>query len=191
MTEKESISQINIVVLGDSKAGKTSLLITYRDGKFPRDYIPIMFDGVELDKTYREKEYHVVIKDSSGFEDYECLRKILYMNANFFVICYSIDKPDSLKRVESTWVPEIQHQNSNAPIILVGTKKDLRKKKNRQETIEEEEGYDVARRIKCRFYIETSALHKEGITELFNGIFEMFRAQEKPKKNKKEKCIIC
>ena len=41
-------------------------------------------------------------------------------------MCFSIISPSSYENVLSKWVPEIQHHAANVPIILVGTKADLR-----------------------------------------------------------------
>ncbi|EDR30221.1 GTPase_rho, putative [Entamoeba dispar SAW760] len=184
MIVEEPIFQINIVVLGDSKVGKTALLMTYCDRRFPHDYIPIMFDGIAVVRTYRGDQYHIVIKECSGMKNYKYLRRSLYIGADFFVICYSVNNPKSLSSAETIWAPEVHRQNPNAPIILVGTKTDLRNKENGQELVKEDEGYDVAKRIQSRFYIETSSLHNENITELFNGVFEMFRPQNR------RRCVI-
>ena len=43
-----------------------------------------------------------------------------------FLVCFSLVDKDSLDNVKSIWIPEIRHHNPKTPIILVGTKKDLR-----------------------------------------------------------------
>lgn len=49
-----------------------------------------------------------------------------YHQANVFVICFSIASPPSHEKVRHKWLPEVCHHCPDVPILLVGTKKDLR-----------------------------------------------------------------
>ena len=42
------------------------------------------------------------------------------------LVCFSVTDTVSLENVESKWIPEVNFHWSKAPIILVGTKSDLR-----------------------------------------------------------------
>jgi len=64
--------------------------------------------------------------DTAGQEDYEQLRPLSYPNTDVIVICFSIDNRDSLANVSLKWVPEVRHFCPRTPIVLVGTKTDLR-----------------------------------------------------------------
>ena len=58
------------------------------------------------------------------------------MESNFIIrchisdvvlICYSLDSPESLRNVTEMWVSEVRHYvPKNCPLLLVGTKSDLR-----------------------------------------------------------------
>ena len=52
-------------------------------------------------------------------------------------MCFSLVNPDSFEHVRLTWVPEIRN-HSEAPIILVGTKLDLRDDNNVIDQLEED-----------------------------------------------------
>jgi len=43
-----------------------------------------------------------------------------------FLVCYSIANVNSFKNVSTKWIPEVVHHCPNTPIVLVGTKEDLR-----------------------------------------------------------------
>ena len=43
-----------------------------------------------------------------------------------FLACFSIDSRKSFDNIKENWIPELRHHNPRTPIILVGTKKDLR-----------------------------------------------------------------
>ena len=48
------------------------------------------------------------------------------MNCDVFLVCFAIDDTDSLKSVETNWVPELRRYLPKTPFILVGTRSDRR-----------------------------------------------------------------
>lgn len=64
--------------------------------------------------------------DTAGQEDYDRLRPLSYPQTDVFLICFSVTSPSSFENVTSKWYPEIKHHCPDAPMILVGTKIDLR-----------------------------------------------------------------
>ena len=73
----------------------------------------------------------------TGQEDYDRLRPLSYPNTDVFLIAFSVVSPDSYDNVQNKWYKELQDQpdttvcvDVNAekyvPIILVGTKMDMR-----------------------------------------------------------------
>ena len=74
------------------------------------------------------------------------------------------------------WYPEIEHHAPNVPIILVGTKLDLRDdpgakeslKQKRMEPISFERANEVKKEIHAVKYIECSALTQRGLKTVFD-----------------------
>ena len=64
--------------------------------------------------------------DTAGQEDYDRLRPLHYPSTDVFVICFSVDSPDSLQNVRHIWLPELRYYAANVPIVLVANKIDLR-----------------------------------------------------------------
>ena len=91
-------------------------------------------------------------------------------------MCFSIENPDSFENISLKWVPEIKHYCPSVPVILVGTKTDLRSEevitdevsKRKYSHITFEEGRQMAERIKAFAYVECSAKTREGVREVFD-----------------------
>ena len=94
------------------------------------------------------------------------------------------------------WFPEVSHHCPNTPIILVGTKLDLREDKETVEKLKEKklspltypQGLAMAKEIGSVKYLECSALTQKGLKTVFD---EAIRAVLCPKpKPKKKKCKV-
>ena len=111
--------------------------------------------------------------DTAGQEDYSSLRPLSYPMTDVFVVCYSIISRASFANVESSWLPEIRHYMPHTPIVLVGTKTDLRgndeleaRLAQRKETmISAEEGRALMERQQLEAFCEISALTQKGLPE--------------------------
>ncbi|CAG2120866.1 unnamed protein product, partial [Medioppia subpectinata] len=64
--------------------------------------------------------------DTAGQEDFDRLRPLSYPDTDVLLLCFSIVSPDSLSNVFEKWVPEVKKFCEDVPIVLVGTKRDLR-----------------------------------------------------------------
>jgi len=133
-----------------------------------------------------------------------------YQNTAAFVICFSVAQPHSFENAKVLWLPELRHFSRDVPIVLVGTKIDLREdektlkqlRDNNQSVITRKMGEQLAKEIGAARYIECSALTNEGMKETFSKIlivganysakllgqppFSTPRSTSKPKR-----CIIC
>lgn len=69
---------IKIIVIGDGAVGKTSLLVTYREGVFPTKYEPTVFENYVQKITLDNIEYTMKLWDTAGQETYEQVRQLSY-----------------------------------------------------------------------------------------------------------------
>lgn len=132
--------------------------------------------------------------DTAGQEDYDRLRPLSYPQTDVFLICFSIVSRASFDNVKAKvsivsvsqnqnqdpdmyqWAPEIEHHAPGVPIILVGTKLDLRDdeatresmRKMRTTPVQYEEALQVSREIKAQKYLECSALTQRNLKSVFD-----------------------
>jgi Ras-related C3 botulinum toxin substrate 1 len=130
-----------------------------------------------------------------GAADYDRLRPLSYPDTNVFLLCFSISSSASFDHVSTKWYPEISTHCSNTPIILVGTKLDLRDERETIERLKEDnlepisfkQGEEKAKEILAEKYMECSALTQNGIRQLFDmairSSLRRLHASEKKKKN--------
>ena len=137
------------------------------------------------------KPIHLGLWDTAGEEDYDRLRPLSYPQTDVFLICTSIVSSPSLQNIKTKWVPEIQHHAPDAPIVLVGTKADLRGDDNVKLTgylVSPGDGDAMAREVGAKLYVECSALTQEGLKCVFD---EAIRASlSKYEQKKKGKCTV-
>ena len=107
-----------------------------------------------------------------------------------FLLFFSIDSPDSLDNVKEKWAPEAKHHGPGKPLIVVGTKTDLRtdertianlKAKGRH-PITYKEGVELAKDVGAQKYVECSAKEYYNVREIFQEVTEEhFKSKSKAK----------
>jgi small GTP-binding protein len=118
--------RIKCVLVGDSAVGKTSFLISYETDALPDGYFPTVYDERYINVMVDSKEVKLGLYDTSGVSDYDRLRPLSYPMTDVFLVFFSVVSPTTYENVSLKWIPELRHHAPNAPVILVGTKTDLR-----------------------------------------------------------------
>uniref|UniRef100_A0A1I8JGM8 Ras-related C3 botulinum toxin substrate 1 n=1 Tax=Macrostomum lignano TaxID=282301 RepID=A0A1I8JGM8_9PLAT len=172
----QACPRIKCVVVGDGGAGKTCLLSTYSRGVFPTDYVPTVFDNYDTVARVDGVPVQLGLWDTAGQEDYDKLRPLSYPQTDVFIVCFSIGNRTSFSNVADKWQPELQSHSPGTPILLVGTKCDLRDdpdfanhlRLHNQRAVTKQEANAVATSVGAIKYTECSALRGVNIDQVFD-----------------------
>lgn len=163
------------VLVGDGAVGKTSLLISFVENRFPEDYVPTVFDNHEKVMELNGRQVSLSLWDTRGREGDDRLRPLSYPNTTIFLCCFSVISPTSFQNVREKWAPELKHHCPSVPVLLVGTKSDLREdehifgqlSKLGLEPCSPDQCRELAKDIGAVKYMECSALKQTGVADLF------------------------
>jgi len=171
------MQSVKCVVVGDGAVGKTCMLMSFSNNTFPTQYVPTVFDNYNTAIMIDDTPYSLGLWDTAGQEEYDRLRKLCYPQTDVFLVCFSVVTPDSFDNVEFRWCPELQEHAPNIPIVLVGTKLDLRENEEALKKLDDEglepisydQGVEKAKQLGLVAYKECSALTQVGLKEVFDA----------------------
>jgi len=196
---------VKCAVLGDGAVGKTCFLIRYTTGNWNGVYTPSLVDSYAACIIVDGKAVHLELTDTPGQEEYAQMRVSPFSEAEVFLVCFSLVNRDSYDNVKNKWMPEIRkHAPATTPIILVGTKVDLREdadhmaemeRMNRRPT-EKWEGLALAGNIGAMNYFECSAVTGLGMEEIAREAIRVVELQRNPPQKEtirdkiEENCVL-
>ncbi|KAI7745556.1 hypothetical protein M8C21_031560 [Ambrosia artemisiifolia] len=176
---------IKCVTVGDGAVGKTCMLISYTSNTFPTDYVPTVFDNFSA---------NVVVGESQ--EDYNRLRPLSYRGADVFLLAFSLISRPSYENISKKWISELRHYAPTVPIVLVGTKLDLREDKQylsdhpNVTPITTSQGEELKKTIGAAVYIECSSKTQQNVKAVFDAAIRVVLQPPKMKK-KRSKQRLC
>ncbi|XP_042893757.1 ras-related protein Rac1-like [Penaeus japonicus] len=159
---------LKIVTVGDGGVGKTSLLVAYTQGSFSDAHEPTVFENYSGEMVFSGEHYNFTLWDTAGQEDYDRCRVLCYPGTDVFLVCFSVVNKSSFSNVNTTWLPEIRREcGDKVPVVLVGTKIDLRKTVKPGAAVTKREGRRLAAQLGMNNYVECSAKTGQGCPEAF------------------------
>ncbi|MQM05064.1 hypothetical protein Taro_037873 [Colocasia esculenta] len=186
---------IKCVTVGDGAVGKTCMLISYTSNTFPTDYVPTVFDNFSANVIVDGSTVNLGLWDTAGQEDYNRLRPLSYRGADVFLLAFSLISIPSYENISKKWVPELRHYAPSVPIVLVGTKLDLREDEqflNEHQgatPITTAQGEELKRLIGAAAYIECSSKTQQNVKTVFDAALKVvIMRPPKPKKKVRSNC---
>ncbi|KFV16438.1 Rho-related GTP-binding protein RhoF, partial [Tauraco erythrolophus] len=191
-----------VVIVGDGGCGKTSLLVAFARGDFPKVYVPTVFEKYTASLQVGSKSVTIHLWDTAGQEDYDRLRPLSYSDANVVLICFDVTNPTSYSNILTKWYPEVNHFCKGIPVLLVGCKTDLRQdrevlhklQEGRLEPISHQQAKAMARHVHAMSYLECSARYQENIRDIFvEACSAALSASRRSQRRKRPRrgCVLC
>ncbi|CAL9072352.1 unnamed protein product [Musa hybrid cultivar] len=160
--------------------------------KREQDYIPTVFDNFSANVVVDGNTVNLGLWDTAGQEDYNRLRPLSYRGADVFLLAFSLISKGSYENVSKKWIPELRHYAPGVPIILVGTKLDLRDDEQffidhpGSTSITNAQGEELRKQIGAPCYIECSSKTQENIKAVFDAAIKVALQPSNRKKKKKK-----
>ena len=158
-----------ILILGDSSVGKTSLISRYANGIFKEEYLATVgLDYYNKQDTINNLNVLVKLWDTAGQERFKSLTPNYFRNAEGVVIVFDVTNLETFENLKY-WISSIKsnlgEKNIIIPIIIIGNKIDM----DDMRDINKEEADKFAKENDYK-YFEASAKTGEGVDEAFREI---------------------
>ena len=161
---------IKTLVIGDSRVGKTSLLLKYVDKSFPEEHISTI--GVEYKEKLITKDgfnIRLQIWDTAGEERFRSITKSIYKNTHGVLFVYDITQKDTFANVKH-WIKDTENIDREIRGVIVGNKIDLPDRVISKTDLDE-----IGEKYKMPV-IETSAKEGTNVSECFELLIdELFK----------------
>ena len=159
------ITNLSILLLGDSDSGKTSLLMRYVKNQYKENYISTVgLDSLVKNLIINEEDVSLHIMDTSGQERFKSLSQSYYNKVDGIIFVLDVTNRESYEGVKF-WLKDALSYNKEIVYVIVGNKIDL---KNiivvNENDIKSEE---IFKDIK---YFETSAKENTNVEKPFEEI---------------------
>ena len=160
---------IQILVIGDSSVGKTSLITRYTNGTFKEDYLATVgLDYYSQVEAINYQTINIKLWDTAGQERYKSLTQNYFRNAEGVLLTYDVTNSESFDNLKD-WIGSIktnmEGKNIFLPLIIVGNKIDM--EDSREINKEDAEKFASDNNYK---YFETSAKTGEGVDDAIRDL---------------------
>ncbi|KAF7661570.1 hypothetical protein LDENG_00259140 [Lucifuga dentata] len=119
---------VRILLLGEPKVGKTSLIMSLVGEEFPEE-VPSRAEEITIPADVTPEKVPTHIVDYSEREQSDVVLRDEIIKANVVCVVYDVTNEDTIEKIKTKWIPLVNRdaeKGNKIPIILVGNKSDLR-----------------------------------------------------------------
>ncbi len=162
----QSGNRFKVVLLGEGRVGKTSILLRYTKGEYnDRQVSTLQASYLDKKVSIGGTTAHLSVWDTAGQERFHALGPIYYRDADGALLVYDITDAESFNRTKK-WVRELRKiVGTDISLSIAGNKTDL--EKNR--AVNEAEAIEYATSVGATHF-HTSAKANKGLNEVFDDL---------------------
>ena len=180
--DDKNVYSYKVILIGDSKVGKTSLIIRFCKDKYEENSVSTI--GIDTQKKYikkDDKKIELQIWDTAGQERFRSLAKSSCNQMDGIIFVFDLGVKETFKNIK-TWYTNLEQMVDFKKVgaVLVGNKCDLDKHDITKEKVLE---YSNQKKME---YISTSAKRNINVNNIFIKILDDIMNKNKGKKNKNE-----
>ena len=172
--------KIKIMLIGESKIGKTSLISRYCNNEFMGG-VYLSTIGIDFQIKHlvlNKKNIRLQIWDTAGQERYRNIAKNYFQSTDGFVIVYDISNTESFEKLDY-WIEQIKANSQEyTKMILFGNKCDIIEDRK----IKKEEGEEYAKNNNINFF-EVSAKEGTNVDKAFESFVKDILDSSSPNEN--------
>ena len=182
--KEKNLITFNVITLGESNVGKTSIIKRYLYNKFDEMALPTIGINSGFKEIKLKNNENIILKiiDTAGQERFGSLSKNYFKNADAVLFVFSLDKKESLDTIyEWKKLFEENKIREGIPTFLIRNKCDLDEEEFDEELVE-----DLLRENYFLRFVSISAKNDININELFEDLAENCYKKCLQYKNKKQ-----
>ncbi|MFX0182610.1 MAG: Rab family GTPase [Candidatus Hodarchaeota archaeon] len=161
-----------ILLLGEFRVGKSSMVLRYVEDRFPGDYMAtiganFLVKTVHLDmKDGMRYKIGLQIWDIGGHARSSQVGRVFFQGVSGALLVYDLTRKDTLEKLP-LWKDQLMNYSPHARMYLVGNKNDLEEERK----VTPDEGKQAARdELGTDNFFETSAKTGDHIQETFEDL---------------------
>ena len=160
---RKPVQKFKVVLLGEGRVGKTSILVRFCQNTFnDRQQPTLQASYLDRKVTVDGQSVQLSVWDTAGQERFHALGPIYYRDADAALCVYDITDGDSLDRVRK-WIQELKnHASDDIVIAIAGNKIDLEKRRH----VDKEDALALAKNVGATHF-DTSAKLNKGLQDAF------------------------
>jgi small GTP-binding protein len=175
-SKSEIFSMMKLVLVGNSKVGKTSLFQRYINDKFSEEYLmTIGMNSETKDFQFQENSFKINLSDYIGGTGEFRPMPRSYFHCDGILLCFDLTNKNSFQKLDFWMEMILKNKNEKTSVCLIGTKSDLTEK---EVTSEEIQNFISEHRIN---YFVVSSKTGHNVDKTFNAFIHQILEKDQSK----------